>query len=153
MRTFLYHFTLCWIGVSLTSCVSGSSAALGVKEGHLAKCPATPNCVSSDDDDAHFLEPLAFDSSPEAAWQALLDVVETLPRVCIVTAGQDYLHAEVRSRIFRFIDDVEFHLRPTARIIAVRSASRVGYSDLGANRKRVEHIRRSLQKHGVLSRR
>jgi uncharacterized protein (DUF1499 family) len=53
----------------------------------------------------------------------------------------NYLHVEMRSLMFRFVDDVEFSLAASAGLIHVRSASRVGYSDFGVNRKRVERIR------------
>jgi len=68
-------------------------------------------------------------------------VVNKIPRTNVVTAGDNYLHAEFRSRIFRFVDDVEFLVEPEAKRIGFRSASRVGYSDLGVNRRRMEEIR------------
>jgi uncharacterized protein (DUF1499 family) len=62
-------------------------------------------------------------------------------RVTVVEERKDYLHAEIRSLIFRFVDDIEFSLAADAGLINVRSASRMGYSDFGVNRKRVERIR------------
>jgi uncharacterized protein (DUF1499 family) len=73
-----------------------------------------------------------------------------LPRTRIVKETEDYLHAECRSALFRFVDDLELQLRPSESIIAVRSASRLGYSDLGVNRRRVEGLRESLTRLGVL---
>jgi len=61
-----------------------------------------------------------------------------------VKETSDYLHAECRSAWFGFVDDLELHLRPSEASIAVRSASRLGYSDLGVNRRRVEDLRASL---------
>ena len=84
------------------------------------------------------------------AWFAARDAVSQLPRTRIVTDTNDYLHAECKSRFFGFVDDLELQLRPEDGIIAVRSASRVGYSDLGANRKRVEDLRESLSAGGIL---
>jgi uncharacterized protein (DUF1499 family) len=57
----------------------------------------------------------------------------------------DYIHALSKSRIFKFVDDVEFYLPPNESVIHLRSASRVGESDLGVNRRRVEQIRLALR--------
>lgn len=120
---------------------------MGIDEqGRLTPCPASPNCVSSDAADAaHRIEPLAVAGDPEAAWQALLQRLEQDPAYTIVDRHDDYVHAEARTRWLRFVDDVEFHLRPDQGVIAMRSASRLGYSDLGANRRRLEALRRALR--------
>lgn len=119
---------------------------LGVTQGRLAPCPSTPNAVCSDDagDPTHAIAPISFSGDPRAAWQRVRLLVAALPRATIVNSTDDYLHAETRSRLFRFIDDLELHLRPEEQIIAVRSAARVGHSDLGANRARVERLRRDF---------
>ena len=86
---------------------------LGVREGRLAPCKPTPNCVSSQADAAdrrHYIAPLAFQGSPEAAMAALKRAVETAPGARLVRADPDYLYAEFRSRVMRFVDDVEFAL-------------------------------------------
>lgn len=88
--------------------------------------------------------------APGEGWQALLEVVATLPRTTVVTKTDAYLHAESRSALFGFVDDVEFQLRPADKTIAVRSASRLGYWDLGVNRRRVEQIREVLRARGVV---
>lgn len=126
-------------------------ASLGVRDGRLAPCPASPNCVSSDARDAaHAMEPLRFAQPPEKAWRAIREAVAALPRTAFVTETEDYLHAECRSALLGFVDDLELHLRPAEGIVAVRSASRVGYSDLGVNRKRVEELRATLRARGVV---
>jgi uncharacterized protein (DUF1499 family) len=76
--------------------------------------------------------------------------VSSLPRTTIVDDSGQYLHAECRSAVFRFVDDLELHLRPDEGAIAVRSASRLGYSDFGVNRGRVETLRRKLVSAGVV---
>ena len=78
-------------------------------------------------------------------------LVADLPRTKIITQGPDYLHAECRSAVFGFVDDLELHLRPDNNIIAVRSAARLGYSDLGVNRKRDEGLRAKLLSQGVIA--
>lgn len=119
---------------------------LGVQNGRLAECPGTPNCVSShaaEPDEA--IPPFAFSGDPGEAFARLRSIVGQQPRSRIIVARDDYLHAEFTSRLFRFTDDVEFLLDPASRVIHVRSASRVGRSDLGANRQRVEAIRTRYQ--------
>lgn len=119
----------------------------------MTTCPATPNCVSSDaDGSARAIAPFTIAGNPTASWRALVAYVESQPRLTIKIQDVDYLHVEARSRVLRFVDDIEFQLRATEGQIAVRSASRVGLSDLGANRRRVEQIRSALIDDGVLKR-
>ena len=121
------------------------TTSLGIHNGKLAPCPERPNCVSSDaGDEEHHVEPLSISGNPEQAWDTLKDLCANRSRTTILTVTVDYLHVIEKSRFFGFIDDLEFHLRPEEGIIAVRSASRKGHSDLGANRRRVEQIRREL---------
>jgi len=120
------------------------SVSLGVVDDRLRECPPTPNCVSSDADsrDSHFIAPLADPSG--AKWARLQELVAALPGARLVAASDGYAHITFTSRLFGFVDDVEFHFRPAAGVIAVRSASRVGRGDLDANRKRIEAIRTAL---------
>lgn len=117
---------------------------LGVNSGKLAACPNTPNCVSSQSSDIHSIAPLTYDSTPEQAIAKLKSVIQSLPRTTIITKSQDYLYAEFKSALMGFVDDVEFYLDRNANVIQVRSASRLGQSDLGVNRKRIETIRAKL---------
>ncbi|MDB6015869.1 MAG: hypothetical protein JWR19_358 [Pedosphaera sp.] len=118
-------------------------ANLGVKNGRLTPCPASPNCVCSQDTDpAHSIAPLPHAKSAANAMAILKQVVLRQKRATIITETNTYLHAEFCSALFRFVDDVEFLVEDN--IIHVRSASRVGHSDLGVNRKRIETIRRQF---------
>ncbi len=109
-------------------------------------CPSSPNCVSSQSSDTdHFVDPLVYRGTLEGAKAQLIQVLTSLPRTKIVKEEPAYLRAESTSLIFRFTDDLEFAFDDIQKLIHVRSASRVGYSDLGANRKRVETIRRRFQ--------
>ncbi len=111
----------------------------------LPPCPDSPNCVSSDaDDSAHYIAPIATGAEPERAWQALIGQLRSDRSYTIVEQHADYLRLEARTRWLRFVDDVEFVLRPDSREIAMRSASRLGYSDLGANRRRLEDLRSAM---------
>ena len=108
----------------------------------LAPCPDRPNCVSSlAEDDAHRVEPLPLEGTPEDAISRLREIIEAMPRTTVDEVGPTYLKARFRSRLFGFVDDVEMAVDSDARLIHVRSASRLGYSDHGVNRKRVEAIR------------
>ena len=113
---------------------------LGLVEGKLRRCPDLPNCVCSEGETGeHAIEPLRYTDSPEAAWLRLVAVVEATSNTHIVAREAGYLRVEFVTPLMRYVDDVEFRLAPAA--IHVRSASRVGRSDLGANRKRVETLR------------
>lgn len=128
----------------------GPPDGLGHRDGRLAPLPSSPNAVSSQAEDAsRRVEPLAFAGDPEAAMARLRRVVEAMPRTRVVRAEPGYLHVEFTSRIFRFVDDVEFLLDAPASVIQVRSASRVGYSDLGANRARVDAVREAFLADGA----
>ncbi len=115
---------------------------LGLYQGALHRCPDKPNCVCSENGQAqqHAIDSL--EAGPEAgiAWSKLLQAVDSAGGR-VVRSSDDYLHAEFSSLIFRFVDDLEARLDRESGRIHLRSASRVGHSDFGANRKRVEAIR------------
>jgi len=120
---------------------------LGVRGGRLAPCKRTPNCVSSQADPAdrgHYIEPIAIAGAPAAAFAALRQAVEAAPGARIIRATPEYLYAEFRSRVMRFVDDVEFVLDAAGGVIHARSAARLGIRDFGVNRARVEALRRAL---------
>ena len=118
---------------------------LGVNSGKLAACPNSPNCVSSQSSSSvHSIAPLTYSSTAEQAIAKLKSVIQSLPRTKIITESKDYLYAEFKSALMGFVDDVEFYLDRKANVIQVRSASRLGQSDLGVNRKRIETIRAKL---------
>ncbi len=109
----------------------------------LKTCPKSPNCVSSHSQDSeHAIPPIVYSGLRSGAIERIKKVLVGMKRTKIVAEKDDYLHAEAKSLIFRFVDDVEFHFPENASVIYVRSASRTGYSDLGVNRKRVEEIRK-----------
>ncbi len=113
----------------------------------LKTCPKSPNCVSSQaGDPEHAIAPIAYSGSRAEAYALLKKVLAEMKRTTIVAEKEDYLHAEVKSLIFRFVDDVEFYFPAAEKVIHVRSASRVGNSDMGVNRKRVEEIRRRFNR-------
>lgn len=124
------------------SCAGNPPTTIGVTNGHLAPCPDSPNCVSSQSNDQeHAIAPLVYNGEKAAAQETLKGVVKSMAGARVITDAKDYLYAEFKSRIMGFVDDVEFYF-PAEPIIHVRSASRLGHSDLGVNRKRIETIRK-----------
>jgi uncharacterized protein (DUF1499 family) len=131
--------------MAILSALARRPAGLGVRDGRLPPCPGKPNCVCSQDDrPRHAIEPLRFEGDPSEAWARLRQVVAGLPRTNVVTATDNYLHAECKTFVFRFTDDVEFLLDSDRKLIHVRSASRAGRSDFGVNRRRVESVRQAF---------
>ena len=120
----------------MTACTGEPPHNIGVQNGRLTACPESPNCVSSFESDAeHGIQPL------QASLRQVEQVLLGLDEANIVEYKDGYLYAEFTSRLMRYVDDVEFLEDSTEGLIHVRSASRLGYTDLGANRKRIENIR------------
>ena len=114
---------------------------LGVKDGRFAACKTTPNCVSSQADPGdrqHYIAPLAFAGTIGELRRA----VESMTRATVIREEGNYLYAEYKSALMGYVDDVEF--LKAGDLLHVRSASRLGRSDLGLNRRRVEEIRTLL---------
>ncbi len=133
------------LGIALMAC-NGKPPNLGARDGQLSPCPSKPNCVSSQSTDPkHYIPPLTFDVPADTTRQALLAVLPLMDGAKVVTQESFYIRTEFTSQRMRFVDDVEFLIDPLSNVVHVRSASRLGYSDLGVNRKRVEDIRARLQ--------
>jgi len=116
---------------------------LGVKEGRLAPCRRTPNCVSSQADPAdreHYIAPIVFRGGMDEVRRA----VESMERATVIAAQGDYLYAEYRTKLLRYVDDLE--ILKSGETLHVRSASRLGRRDFGVNRKRVEALRVLLKR-------
>lgn len=123
----------------LTACAGEPPQNIGVNDGRLTPCPDSPNCVSSfETGEEHGIAPLS------ASLAQIQQVLLAMDGANIVEQTGNYLYAEFTSRLMGYVDDVEFLYDPASNQTHVRSASRLGYSDLGANRKRVEAIRARL---------
>jgi uncharacterized protein (DUF1499 family) len=137
------------VPVLMVGCSGTRPSNLGLKEGRLAPCPNSPNCVSTQSTDAkHGIDPIVYTTSREEARDRLEKIVRAMPRTKVVRQEEDYMHLECSSRLLRFVDDVEFWFDDANKVIHCRSASRKGYSDLGVNRKRVEQIREQFNAAG-----
>ena len=123
--------------ILLTGCTE-MIPQLGIENGQLTQCPTTPNCVNSQaKDNKHYIEPILTTGTPLEVKNHILKIL-----------NEFYIRVECTSKVFRFVDDVEFYFPDTKSkemTIHVRSASRVGHSDLGVNRKRIEQIRSKLK--------
>lgn len=132
---------------SLFSFSGKAPTNLGIQDGKLAACPTSPNCVSSQANAAdveHKIAPIAYGAA--GGMSQLKAVIAGMDRTKIVAETDDYLYVEFTSALMGYVDDVEFYLDPTTPgQVQVRSASRLGQSDLGVNRKRIEAIRSALQ--------
>jgi uncharacterized protein (DUF1499 family) len=89
--------------------------------------------------------PLPYKSSANEALQQIKKTILALPRTQLIEEKDQYLHIEFTTLIFRFVDDVEIIIDDSEKVIHLRSASRVGHSDLGANRRRIEQIKNKFQ--------
>ncbi|MBA3581607.1 MAG: DUF1499 domain-containing protein [Gammaproteobacteria bacterium] len=148
------------LALSLLNACSGEPPKnIGVRDGLLAACPDTPNCVQSQTKELpSYIEPLvvavnadiniagadtavADATAGAAAITQIASIINSLPRTKIINQTEHYLRAEFTSRLMRYVDDVEFYFDAKKGVLQVRSASRMGHSDMGVNRERIEHIR------------
>lgn len=119
---------------------------LGTEGGRFRARPNHPNSVNSQSSGgADSIEPLPYADETAEARRRLIEVLDADPDATIVTVADDYIHAEYRA--FVFVDDVEFHFPADRSVVDVRSSSRVGRSDLGANRRRVGKIAQRFAEH------
>lgn len=124
----------------LGACTGERPNNLGIVNGVLAPCPSSPNCVSSmAGDTGHRIEPIHYRGDARAAFVRLRETLSRRSDTKLVEEKYPYLRVELHTNFF--VDDGEFLLDEKQGVIHVRSASRVGYSDLGKNRNRMEEIR------------
>lgn len=139
---FIMTFTLC--SIIFFGCIGKRPTVIGIKNGKLMPCPKKPNCVNSQDNDPkHFIAPITYNCSKDNAIEKIKNIVQSQKRTKIVEETKIYLRTEFTTAIMRYVDDVEFYF-PDEKTIQVRSASRIGYSDLGLNRRRIEKIRKAF---------
>lgn len=135
--------------MALFSCAGKRPAELGATDGRLRACPASPNCVCSEDsDEQHGIAPLTYTGEAAAAFARARAAALSLPRTELINETADYMHFESTTPLMGYVDDLELQLEPAKNEIAIRSASRLGYGDMGVNRKRVEELRAAYTKGG-----
>ena len=134
-------FTIISFCIIISSCAGKAPTTIG----QFAVCPETPNCVSTKNiNTKNYISPIYYKGSLDSAKRFLLLAIKPIKSVSIKKELEQFIHIEVTSKIFGFVDDVEFYLNEPGTI-HFRSASRLGYSDLGVNRERMETIRKTFQ--------
>ena len=137
--------------------ISGCSEArhegmAGSRSTHPLGCPESPNCVSTEaTDKRHKIDVFRLEEDFSKNWTEIQLAVAALPRSTIANADDTYLQATFKSRVFRFIDDLELFLNPSNGIISIHSAARSGYWDFGVNRRRIEQLRQELQARDIIN--
>jgi len=124
--------------------ISRAGEASGLVEGMLSKCPNKPNCVCSEykDDANHYIDPISIpQNSTFDTFSLLKNVIQDMGGN-VQIESDNYLAATFTSAIFKFVDDLEIRIDSTQKVIHIRSASRVGYSDLGVNKKRTKSLKK-----------
>jgi uncharacterized protein (DUF1499 family) len=113
---------------------------LGISNDQLQPCPDTPNCVSTQApaaDTEHFMPAIPFTGNASDAVSKIVSAINAMPRSKLISQDANYLHAEFRSFVFRFVDDTEFYIDDANKLIHFRSTARLGKGDMGVNRKRM----------------
>lgn len=135
-----------WLGAIVMNQFASPASELGMKDGELSPCPDSPNCVSTyAKDEQHAIAPINFSGTAEEALDAAKNALSSLSGIRILESEGNYIRATATTLVMRYIDDVEVYVDDQSKQIHFRSASRVGYSDLGANRKRMEKFRAAFQ--------
>ncbi|RLP52775.1 MAG: DUF1499 domain-containing protein [Ketobacter sp.] len=140
---------LAWLALLFTSTLAqigcGSQpVAGGIENNKLSACGDKPNCISSTNTDEDHLYPvLKYTGTAEAAKNKLVQTINNYPRTRIVSQDDQYIHVEFTTKLMRFVDDGEFLVGEDN--VQVRSASRVGYSDMGKNRSRMDEIKAAFE--------
>lgn len=124
---------------------------VGLINQRLQPVPRTPNCVSSmaDKNDAkHYIEPISYQGELETVKEHLLAAIQSQPNVKLIKQEPDYWYFTFQTPMLKFTDDVEFYFPADEKRVHMRSASRIGYSDWGTNRKRLESVRSAFASKG-----
>ncbi|KXO13490.1 hypothetical protein AKG98_3295 [Moritella sp. JT01] len=151
-RIFKRSILILTCSIFLASCSGTPPDNIGIVNSLLTPCPESPNCVSSDSlDESHYVPAFKLEVSAEVVWSEIKVYLQAQHNMEIMTETADYLYVESTSTLMRFVDDFELHLRLNDGIIAVRSASRLGKSDFGVNKQRVDDLYKALNDKGLVS--
>ena len=132
----------------VSSCSANQPKTVGLKNNNLSVCSGRPNCVSSLNSEPDFMV-APFKLNKAESWDQIKEITVKKTNWKLITSTDNYLHFECSTTFLRFIDDLQLNLKANG-IVQLRSASRIGYSDFGANRKRVEKLRRELTSAGII---
>lgn len=141
-RRVAHRATALLVALTLAACAGRGGSQLRGADGSLAPCPGPSRCVSSLDRDPETgIEPFYYRGRRESARERLLLILRSLPQARVVAEQDDYIHVQFSRGLLGYVDDVEFLLPTTQKLVHVRAAASVGLYDGGANRERVEMIR------------
>lgn len=131
----------------------GQKKVGGLTKQMLQECPSSPNCVVSQypKDEDHYLKPWTYNAPPSVFREKLDELLAETKNAEVLKSTPNYLHVAFTVPVVGFVDDVEFYLPENEKVVHYRSASRVGYSDLGVNKRRMESIRKALIRRGALN--
>ncbi|SMF56609.1 DUF1499 domain-containing protein [Pseudobacteriovorax antillogorgiicola] len=132
--------------ITISACTGTRPTDIGIQEGGLKPCPDSPNCVSSfAETEEHKIEPLPIINNKAETLEKLKSIINSMPRTEVIQETDNYLYVEFTTFIMRYVDDVEFYIPDDESVVHVRSASRLGHSDMGLNRERIEAIRSQMK--------
>lgn len=136
-----------WIALFvLMGCQGTRPTDLGLTDGQLKACPESPNCVSTFADPAdkeHYITPITISVDAKTAMAAIQKAINNFERSSVIELKDEYTRAEFKTFV-GWVDDVEFYIDTTNQLIHFRSASRIGSSDFGTNRERMERLRTDI---------
>ena len=143
IKKYLSRLLILIVSAALVSCSSSTQPDnVGKDMTTPSACPDSPNCVSTKSTDKeHSIENIKYTSTLEDANQRIIEIINSMKRTKIVVSKPSYIYATFTTKLFKFVDDVEIFFDDSLKVIHFRSASRVGYSDMGLNRKRMEEVR------------
>lgn len=145
MKLAKFQAIILFLALINNACTGTRPDDLGIQNNGFKNCPDKPNCVSSfANTEEHKIAPLQVGSDIAAAKTAVKAAVETMGNGKLINETENYLYFEFTSSLMKYVDDVEIYFTGADGLAHVRSASRLGYSDMGANRKRIEMIRGKL---------
>ncbi len=137
--------------VFLGGCATKQPMDIGVVNGIFSACPETPNCINSQaENEAQKIDGFLLNTKHPSSWKRLVDMVDKIPRSKITHQTGNYIHAEISSALWGFIDDLQLYLTASDNHVAIKSAARSGYTDFGVNRKRLENLRQQLIKNQII---
>lgn len=137
---------VCMLTLAAALIIFSPAKASEMTSNPIEPCPDSPNCVSSlEQNQDSYIEPIHYKGQLETAMNRLKSILKSTDNALITESNEHMIRAEFRTKLFKFVDDVVFLADETTQTIHMRSASRVGYWDFGANRKRLETIRKSFQ--------
>lgn len=114
---------------------------LGLENGKLRELPSKPNAVSTQTNQVDKqIQPLALKETLKQSKDAIKEALKSYGGIEIKEETENYIYAIATTDKMKYRDDIEIYFDEANKVIQYRSASRVGYSDMGLNKLRYEKI-------------